>query len=243
MSVTQTPTTGPRWPAIITMWIGLIITAVETLLGIRFVLRLVGANHENGFTNFIYDITAPLIQPFQGIVDPQTVGDDGVLEPETLIALVVYLLLALFVMAGVRTIGASAPRPKASAWQTRAADVYVRLSSLHDSLATSAEASRPGFKSREAEADLEQLAQSLHSLELSPPSARAGAIVRHVIDALNGVRTALESPATGGVPPSTGPPALGSGPEQGRVEPDSRAVLQGQLAVLEAALLQFRALA
>lgn len=39
----------------------------EALVGLRFVLRLVGANPSNGFVSWIYDWSTPIVAPFSGI--------------------------------------------------------------------------------------------------------------------------------------------------------------------------------
>lgn len=68
---------------------------IITLHAIRVVLALLGANLENGFANFMYAITDPFVAPFRGLLQ---VGEfqAGVsrLEVETLLAAVVYALLA-----------------------------------------------------------------------------------------------------------------------------------------------------
>src|ERR687884_505965 len=40
---------------------------VEILLGLRVVLKLMAANPNNGFAQFIYGVTAPLLAPFLGL--------------------------------------------------------------------------------------------------------------------------------------------------------------------------------
>jgi YggT family protein len=71
----------------------LIFGIVESLLLIRFVLRLFGANPEAGFASFIYRICTPLLAPFVGLFGtPQFNG--MVLEPEAIVAIVVYGLVA-----------------------------------------------------------------------------------------------------------------------------------------------------
>lgn len=71
----------------------LIFGIVEALLLIRFVLRLLGANPEAGFASFIYRICTPLLAPFVGLFGtPQFNG--MVLEPEAIVAIVVYGLVA-----------------------------------------------------------------------------------------------------------------------------------------------------
>lgn len=40
---------------------------IEALVGLRFVLRLIGANPANAFVSWIYDWSTPLVAPFSGI--------------------------------------------------------------------------------------------------------------------------------------------------------------------------------
>jgi hypothetical protein len=60
------------------------------LLGLRFMLALLGANASNGFVSFIYDISRPFAAPFFGIFNYDTRLGVSRFEFETLIALVVY---------------------------------------------------------------------------------------------------------------------------------------------------------
>jgi YggT family protein len=71
----------------------LLFGVLEALIAIRFVLRLLGANPNAGFAEFIYGITAPFIAPFVGLFGtPQANG--SVLEIHSLVAIVVYALIA-----------------------------------------------------------------------------------------------------------------------------------------------------
>ncbi|MDQ6857527.1 MAG: YggT family protein [Chloroflexota bacterium] len=63
------------------------------LLAIRFVLRLLGANAQAGFAQLIYGVTAPLVAPFQGLFGTVQ-SDASVLESASLVALIVYALVA-----------------------------------------------------------------------------------------------------------------------------------------------------
>lgn len=40
---------------------------IEALVGLRFVLRLLGANPDNGFVSWIYSWSTPFVAPFSGI--------------------------------------------------------------------------------------------------------------------------------------------------------------------------------
>jgi hypothetical protein len=56
-------------------------------------LKALGANQMSDFTSLIYAISNPLALPFSGIL-PNTLSGSSILEWSTLIAAVVYALLA-----------------------------------------------------------------------------------------------------------------------------------------------------
>jgi uncharacterized membrane protein len=70
-----------------------ILGLIEVLLVFRFILRLLGANQFVGFTSLIYSITTPLAAPFSGILG-MTISGNSVIEWSTIIAAVVYLIVA-----------------------------------------------------------------------------------------------------------------------------------------------------
>ena len=70
-----------------------ILTIIEGLLLIRFVLKLLAANPASGFASFIYGITAPLVAPFYGLFPTPASGTGMVLELYTIVALIVYPLI------------------------------------------------------------------------------------------------------------------------------------------------------
>ncbi|HUF53122.1 MAG TPA: hypothetical protein VMR52_05025 [Dehalococcoidia bacterium] len=90
------------------MLIAFIALLVETVLAFRLGFALGGANPENGFVNFIYDVSAPLVAPFETIRNEEIVGA-GVFEPETLIAMAVYAVAAFLIILFL-SILTSAPR-------------------------------------------------------------------------------------------------------------------------------------
>jgi hypothetical protein len=72
----------------------LVLGIVETLIAIRVVMKLLGANPSAPFTSFIYTITTPLVAFFQGVfAEPQT-NNGSVLEISSLLAMVVWALVA-----------------------------------------------------------------------------------------------------------------------------------------------------
>ena len=71
----------------------LLFGLLEGLLGIRFVLGLLGANPAAGFAQFIYGITGPFIAPFVGLFG-QPRFEGSVFEFNSLVAILVYALIA-----------------------------------------------------------------------------------------------------------------------------------------------------
>ena len=70
---------------------------IEILLIFRLVFKLTGASPGSGFVSLIYQLTQIFIAPFAGIFPQATsqgVTTTAVLEPATLVALVVYAVLA-----------------------------------------------------------------------------------------------------------------------------------------------------
>lgn len=101
--VTSTPdswSVARGWIRVVALWIAVALVVVETILGFRFGFLLGGANPGNGFVDFIYDISDPLAEPFQGIFANEAV-DSGFFEAASVIAMVVYLVAAMLLMAAV----------------------------------------------------------------------------------------------------------------------------------------------
>lgn len=74
-----------------------VLGVIEVLLLFRFLLKLLGANPGSGFVNFVYDLSGIFIAPFKGIFSSATTDGDvtkGVFEPATLVAMVVYAIVA-----------------------------------------------------------------------------------------------------------------------------------------------------
>jgi hypothetical protein len=73
------------------MWFALGL--LETMLGLRFLLALLGANPLNGFASLIYGITWPFVLPFRTLF-PTPAAQGSVFELYTLIAMTIYFVLA-----------------------------------------------------------------------------------------------------------------------------------------------------
>ena len=81
----------------------LIFGIIEILIGLRVVLKLVGANPANGFAHFVYGVAALFLGPFFGITNSPSFGG-MVLEVPSLIAMIVYALVAWGIVQALRLI-------------------------------------------------------------------------------------------------------------------------------------------
>ncbi|MFZ2149564.1 MAG: YggT family protein [Minisyncoccia bacterium] len=91
----NSPTTKPLFRGTQIVWY--ILGILEALLMFRFVLKLLGANPNAGFSNFIYDVTYVFAAPFLAVFRTSR-GGGSVLEWSTLLAMLVYYLIALAIV-------------------------------------------------------------------------------------------------------------------------------------------------
>lgn len=74
-----------------------IVGVIAILLVLRFVLLLTGANNSAGFSQIIYGLTDWMVAPFAGLFGSNLTypgaASTGVFEPESLVAIVVYVLI------------------------------------------------------------------------------------------------------------------------------------------------------
>lgn len=82
-----------------------IFGALDILLVFRLVLKLLGANVSSYFVNLIYSISGIFIMPFEGIFRRglnQGLETTSVFEPSTLVAIIVYAIVAWGIVKLVR---------------------------------------------------------------------------------------------------------------------------------------------
>jgi hypothetical protein len=77
-----------------------VVAFIDVLIGIRFVLKLFGANLAP-FVRFMYDLTWPLVAPFHGIFNTTQEGR-SILEPESLVAMAIYALIGWGIVSLIR---------------------------------------------------------------------------------------------------------------------------------------------
>jgi hypothetical protein len=94
-SVSHTPKLTPRQVMLrkFTRFIWWGTAVLEGMISLRVVLRLMAANPNNPFANFIYSFTNVFLWPFAGLTAQPSSGG-VVLEISSVIAMIVYLLLA-----------------------------------------------------------------------------------------------------------------------------------------------------
>ena len=74
-----------------------ILGFVEIVLGFRFILKVLGANPEAGFSKLVYGVSSPFAGPFANIFHASTVKGvetTSFFEWSTLIAAIVYIIIA-----------------------------------------------------------------------------------------------------------------------------------------------------
>ncbi|SPF36165.1 conserved membrane hypothetical protein [Candidatus Desulfosporosinus infrequens] len=74
-----------------------ILGVLEVLFAFRLIFKLLGANSQSPFVSFIYTVSQAFLSPFSGIFrSTVTKGFEtqSVLEPTTIIAMIVYAVLA-----------------------------------------------------------------------------------------------------------------------------------------------------
>jgi uncharacterized membrane protein YuzA (DUF378 family) len=78
---------------------------VETLLAFRLVFKLMGASLASAFVRLIYVVTGIFVLPFNGIFQKgytQGLETTSVLEPATVVAIIVYIIIAWGIVKLVR---------------------------------------------------------------------------------------------------------------------------------------------
>lgn len=89
-----------------------VLGIIEVLLAFRFVLKLLGANPEAGFTGFIYVVTYIFATPFLAVFGVTQVAG-SILEWTTLLAMLVYLVVAFGIVKLLR-MGKTVSTPEAA---------------------------------------------------------------------------------------------------------------------------------
>lgn len=88
------------------------LMVMETILLLRFLLKMFGANPQNLFASFVFALTDILLTPFTGIVPPISLHSNQAFEIATLIAMAVYFLLFYALKRFLRILISSPEEPE-----------------------------------------------------------------------------------------------------------------------------------
>lgn len=94
VATTETEIDRARTAARISQIVDFVFYVVYSLIGLQILLDLMGARRGNGFRNMIDTLTAPLLGPFESLIQSITAGRFQ-LKLSYLFAFIVYLLLHL----------------------------------------------------------------------------------------------------------------------------------------------------
>jgi hypothetical protein len=81
-----------------------LLGVLEIILALRFLFRLLGANQDNSFILFLYNLSHVFVAPFNGIFNDPILGTGNVIELSTLIAMLVFALIAWGLVALSRVV-------------------------------------------------------------------------------------------------------------------------------------------
>jgi YggT family protein len=82
---------------IIATVINIVLGFIEFLLGVRFIFKVLGVQPTTSFVSWIYDTSSPFITPFLGVLPNISFGSRSVLELTTLVALIIFGIIAAIV--------------------------------------------------------------------------------------------------------------------------------------------------
>jgi len=90
-------------PRFLIRLINLVTDIVVGLLGLRIVLKILGASTTAPFVTWVYDTTRPLLTPFQGMFPSPELAPRLTLEFSAVFAIVVYSFVGYILSDIVRT--------------------------------------------------------------------------------------------------------------------------------------------
>ena len=87
------------------------LMVLETVLAIRFLLKLIGADPNNPFAGFLYALTSIPLLPFQDIVHSPSIHPNQSFEFSTLIAIAIYYMVFYALRRFIRLLVSSPEEP------------------------------------------------------------------------------------------------------------------------------------
>lgn len=95
-----------------------LLAVLEIILALRFFFRLLGASQGSNFVMFLYNLSHVFVGPFNGIFNDQALGR-SVFEFSTIVAMIVYALIAWGIVSLARVVFAPNYSGRQSASTTR----------------------------------------------------------------------------------------------------------------------------
>jgi len=94
--------------------VGFIVGVVDIFIAARFLGKLFGASSQSAFSNFIYQVSAPVVAPFTGIFG-NSGSSTNTFETASLVAIVVYAVIGWGLVVLIRIVTAPHGTKPASA--------------------------------------------------------------------------------------------------------------------------------
>jgi len=92
--------------------INLVIGIAEALIGLRVLLKLLGAREAATFVRWVYETTQPLLSPFEGMFPSPVFGGKFILEFSALFGLVIYAIIGFLLVQLIEFIDTGLKRAK-----------------------------------------------------------------------------------------------------------------------------------
>lgn len=77
---------------LLTYAINVVLSIVQAFLGLRLILKLLGASPEANFVDWLYKTTDPLLEPFAGAFPTPVLERGIIIEFSTLFAMIAYAI-------------------------------------------------------------------------------------------------------------------------------------------------------
>ena len=101
-------------------------SVLEIGLALRFIFRLLGANESNGFVAGLYNFSYAFVAPFRGIFTDPSLGYGHYLEVSTIVAMLIYALIAWGLVALSRVVlGPSLTSRRSVTMETHSGGVFL----------------------------------------------------------------------------------------------------------------------
>jgi len=75
----------------------LIVAFIEFVIGLRLILKILGANMQAPFVQWVYDTSGPLIAPFEGMFPTTRLTGNFIVEISALFALLIYIFIGYII--------------------------------------------------------------------------------------------------------------------------------------------------